>query len=70
MKELQENIIDKGKEDSDRGREIILMKRIVAATFKLRKRRLMHKNAGSEPRGYQLQKEEITFDTTFIFNRR
>lgn len=46
MKELQENIIDKGKEDSHRGREVILMKRIVAATFKLRKRRLMHKNAG------------------------
>jgi len=46
MKELQENIIDKGKEDSYRGREIILMKRMVAATFKLRKRRLMHKNAG------------------------
>jgi len=27
MKELQENIIDKGKEDSHREREIILMKR-------------------------------------------
>jgi len=46
MKELQENIIDKGKEDSHGEREIILMKRMVAATFKLRKRRLMHKNAG------------------------
>jgi len=46
MKELQENIIDKGKEDLHRGREVILMKRMVATTFKLRKRRLMHKNAG------------------------
>jgi len=46
MKELQENIIHKGKEDSHRGSEVILMKRMVAATFKLRKRRLMHKNAG------------------------
>jgi len=46
MKELQGNIIDKRKEDSYGGREVILMKRMVAATFKLRKRRLMHKNAG------------------------
>ncbi len=46
MKELQENTIDKEKENSHREREIILKKMRVAATFKLRKRRLIHKNAG------------------------
>jgi len=44
MKELQENIIDKGKEGSHWGRDPKEMR--VAATFKLRKRRLIHKNAG------------------------
>jgi len=46
MKELQENIIDKGKEDSHKGEKNYLKEMRVAATFKLRKRRLIHKNAG------------------------
>jgi len=35
----------------------------VAATFKLRKRRLIHKTQ-AKACGYQLQKEKITFDIT------
>jgi len=46
MKELQENIIDKGKENSHYGERNYFNEKIVAATFKLRKRRLIHKNAG------------------------
>jgi len=47
------------------GREIILnLKEMrVAATFKLRKRRLIHKTQ-AKACGYQLQKEKITFDIT------
>jgi len=36
---------------------------MVAATFKLRKRRLIHKTQ-AKACGYQLQKEKITFDIT------
>jgi len=46
MKEGQENTIDKGKEDSHYGGRNYLNEKMVAATFKLRKRRLMYKNAG------------------------
>jgi len=38
----------------------------VAATFKLRKRRLIHKTQAAKACGYQLQKEKITFDITIL----
>jgi len=46
MKELQENIVDKGKEGSHWGERNYPKEMRVAATFRLRKRRLIHKNAG------------------------
>jgi len=41
---------------------------MVAATFKLRKRRLIHKTQ-AKACGYQLQKEKITFDITLEKSR-
>jgi len=43
---VKDQIINKGKEDSYRGEKNYLKEMRVAATFKLRKRKLIHKNAG------------------------
>ncbi len=40
----------------------LLIQKMVAATFRLRKKRLLRKKAGSEPCGYQWQKGTKYFD--------